>query len=240
MVLGRHGGLTADQAREAARAELAKVTLGKSDPAAERAAARREKTAAEFLRHVLETHWRAKKKASTAKNFEGMIERTLISCVRDKKAFSSQASRREDLVCKAECIACSRRIPRRRDPSQGDGHRACRRPDHGESLNGGSRPIRSVSATAFQVMTRCVRYSTLSIRSHLGPKWRFCSTCSVSRARALASGGQQSGPGFRPMVRRSICPMRRLEPVRWHCRASLERFFPRPADPRRQVHYSER
>jgi hypothetical protein len=45
--------------------------------AAERAAARREQTVAEFLRHVVETHWKAKK-TSTAKNFEGMIERTLI------------------------------------------------------------------------------------------------------------------------------------------------------------------
>jgi integrase len=85
MVLGHHGGLTADQAREAAKAELAKVTLGKSDPAAERAAARKEKTVAEFLRHVLVTHWKAKKKASTAKNFEGMIERTLIPVFGAKK-----------------------------------------------------------------------------------------------------------------------------------------------------------
>jgi integrase len=84
IVLGRHGKLSPDQAREAAKAELAKITLGKSDPAAERAAARREKTVAEFLRHVLEVHWK-RKKPSTAKNFEGMIERTLVPVFGAKK-----------------------------------------------------------------------------------------------------------------------------------------------------------
>jgi len=77
-VLGRHGAITPDEARAAAKEALAKVALGKGDLAAERAAARKEKTVAEFLRHVVETHWKAKKRASTAKNFEGMIERTLI------------------------------------------------------------------------------------------------------------------------------------------------------------------
>jgi integrase len=77
-VLGRHGAITPDEARASAKEVLAKAALGKGDLAAERAKARKEPTVAEFLRHVLETHWRAKKKASTAKNFEGMIERTLI------------------------------------------------------------------------------------------------------------------------------------------------------------------
>jgi integrase len=77
-VLGRHGTITPDEARAAAKEVLAKVALGKGDLATERAAARKEKTIEEFLRHVVETHWKAKKKASTAKNFEGMIKRTLI------------------------------------------------------------------------------------------------------------------------------------------------------------------
>jgi integrase len=77
-VLGRHGAITPDEARAAAKEVSAKVALGKGNLAAERAAARKEKTVEEFLRHVVETHWKAKKKASTAKNFEGMIERTLI------------------------------------------------------------------------------------------------------------------------------------------------------------------
>ena len=77
-VLGRHGAITPDEARMAAKEVLAKVALGKGNLAAERAASRKEKTVAEFLRHVVETHWKAKKKASTAKNFVGMIERTLI------------------------------------------------------------------------------------------------------------------------------------------------------------------
>jgi integrase len=77
-VLGRHRTITPDEARGAAKEALAKVALGKGDLAAARAAARKEKTVAEFLHHVVETHWKAKKKTSTAKNFEGMIERTLI------------------------------------------------------------------------------------------------------------------------------------------------------------------
>ena len=35
-------------------------------------------TVADRLRHCLATHWRPKAKPSTAKNFEGMIKRTLI------------------------------------------------------------------------------------------------------------------------------------------------------------------
>jgi integrase len=77
-VLGRHGAITPDEARAAAKEVSARVALGRGNLAAERPAARKEKTVEEFLRHVVETHWKAKKKASTAKNFEGMIERTLI------------------------------------------------------------------------------------------------------------------------------------------------------------------
>jgi Arm DNA-binding domain len=71
VVLGRHGALTPEQARELAKQTLARV-VGGADPAAERAARKKEMTVAELLRHALATHWRPKAKSSTAKNFEGM------------------------------------------------------------------------------------------------------------------------------------------------------------------------
>jgi integrase len=77
IVLGRHGALTPKQARDMAKKALARVLAG-ADPSAERAARRKEMTVADLLRHVLADHWYPKKKPSTAKNFEGMIERTLI------------------------------------------------------------------------------------------------------------------------------------------------------------------
>jgi integrase len=77
IVLGRHGVLTPDQARDLAKKNLAGVLAG-NDPAAERASRRKEMTVADWLRRCLATHWRPKAKPSTAKNFEGMIERTLV------------------------------------------------------------------------------------------------------------------------------------------------------------------
>jgi integrase len=77
VVLGKHGRLTPYQARCLAKTTLAAV-LGGNDPAAERANRRNEMTVADCLRHALATHWRPKAKPSTARNFEAMIERTLI------------------------------------------------------------------------------------------------------------------------------------------------------------------
>src|SRR5271165_4643069 len=75
--LGRHSQLAPEQARSLAKSMLARVLAG-DDPAAERASRRREMTVADWLRHCVATHWRPKAKASTARNFEGMIERALI------------------------------------------------------------------------------------------------------------------------------------------------------------------
>ena len=77
VVLGRHGALTPEQARELAKRTLARVLAGE-DPAAERAARRKEMTVGDLLRHALASHWEPKSKSSTARNFRGMIERTLI------------------------------------------------------------------------------------------------------------------------------------------------------------------
>jgi integrase len=76
IVLGRHGKLTPEDARIAAKQMLGRGAG--ADPAAERAALRNEMTIAELLRHAVERHWKAKRKPETAKSFEGAIERTLI------------------------------------------------------------------------------------------------------------------------------------------------------------------
>ncbi len=77
IVLGRHGSLTPEQARELAKRTLARVLAGE-DPAEERAARRKEMTVGDLLQHALASHWEPKSKTSTARNFRGMIERTLI------------------------------------------------------------------------------------------------------------------------------------------------------------------
>ncbi|WP_165937757.1 tyrosine-type recombinase/integrase [Methylobacterium segetis] len=75
--LGRHGALTPEDARRSAKQILARVASGE-DPAAERAHHRREPTVRDALITALEQHWRPKRRASTAKVFEEMINRTLI------------------------------------------------------------------------------------------------------------------------------------------------------------------
>src|SRR5271157_4548006 len=63
-VLGRHGALTPDQARALAQKALASVAGG-GDPAEERAGRKKEMSVAQFLRHAIESHWKAKRKAGT-------------------------------------------------------------------------------------------------------------------------------------------------------------------------------
>jgi integrase len=77
IVIGRHGKLTPDQARDLAKAMIARVVAG-ADPAAERANLRKESTVADLLRHTLETHWGAKSKASTLSRFTSTINHSLI------------------------------------------------------------------------------------------------------------------------------------------------------------------
>jgi integrase len=75
--IGRHGPLTPDQARGEAKKILALVAHGE-DPAAARTARKKEPTVKDILATALEQHWKPKRKASTAKAFEEMINRTLI------------------------------------------------------------------------------------------------------------------------------------------------------------------
>jgi integrase len=91
IVLGRHGSLTPEQAREMAKKTLARVLNG-NDRSAERAARKKEMTVADLLHHAIATHWRPKKKPSTAKNFEGMIKRTLIPEFGSKRLSDLQRS----------------------------------------------------------------------------------------------------------------------------------------------------
>jgi integrase len=75
--LGRHGPLTPEQARQAAKGLLASV-VGGHDPAAARGAGRRELTVKDILLSALEHHWKPKRKLATSKAFEEMMHRTLI------------------------------------------------------------------------------------------------------------------------------------------------------------------
>jgi integrase len=75
--IGKHGALTPDEARQEAKRILARVAGGE-DPAADRTSRKKEPTVEDILLTALEQHWKPKRKASTAKAFEEMIERTLI------------------------------------------------------------------------------------------------------------------------------------------------------------------
>ncbi|ANY78469.1 hypothetical protein BB934_09690 [Microvirga ossetica] len=75
--IGRHGALTPEQARQQAKKTLAQVAHGE-DPAGYRVARAKDPTVKDILLTALEQHWKPKRKASTAKAFEEMINRTLI------------------------------------------------------------------------------------------------------------------------------------------------------------------
>lgn len=74
--IGAHGPMTPDEARRKAKATLGGVANGE-DPAQARSAKRKELTVGAWLDHCLTSHWRAKRKKSTADAFEAMIARTL-------------------------------------------------------------------------------------------------------------------------------------------------------------------
>ncbi|WP_262299653.1 tyrosine-type recombinase/integrase [Microvirga sesbaniae] len=75
--IGRHGVLTPEQARQEAKKLLGQVAHGE-DPAGNRAARAKDRTVKDILLTALKEHWKPKRKASTAKAFEEMINRTLI------------------------------------------------------------------------------------------------------------------------------------------------------------------
>lgn len=74
LTLGRHGVLTADEARKRARQILAAVSSGK-DPAADRQAFRAAPTMGELLDKYLADHVRKRNRASTAAEVERLVEK---------------------------------------------------------------------------------------------------------------------------------------------------------------------
>jgi integrase len=75
--IGKHGALTPEEARQHAKQILAQVAGG-ADPASVRAARKKEPTVKDVLVLALEQHWKPKRRQSTSKAFEEMINRTLI------------------------------------------------------------------------------------------------------------------------------------------------------------------
>jgi integrase len=73
MVIGTPNTLTPDQARTQAAALLAKVKLG-ADPAGERSDGRKADDVRDLLARFMDDHVRAKRKARTAKLFDGYIK----------------------------------------------------------------------------------------------------------------------------------------------------------------------
>lgn len=74
--IGEYGPMTPDEARRKAKATLGSVANGE-DPAQDRSAKRKELTVGQWLEACVTSHWRAKRKKSTADAFEAMITRTL-------------------------------------------------------------------------------------------------------------------------------------------------------------------
>jgi Arm DNA-binding domain len=73
MVIGTPKNLTPEEARNQASGILARVRLG-DDPAAERSNARKAETVSDLLISFMDDHIRAKRKARTAKLFQGYVD----------------------------------------------------------------------------------------------------------------------------------------------------------------------
>jgi integrase len=85
MVLGTPKNLTPEEARNQASGILARVRLG-SDPAAERSSARKSETISDLLTSFMDDHIRAKRKARTAKLFQGYVDNHIEPAVGTRKA----------------------------------------------------------------------------------------------------------------------------------------------------------
>jgi integrase len=85
MVIGTPKTLTPDQARSQAAAILAKVKLG-ADPAGERSDGRKADDVRDLLARFMEDHVRAKRKALTAKLFDGYIKNHIEPAIGLRKA----------------------------------------------------------------------------------------------------------------------------------------------------------
>ncbi|MDP1867088.1 MAG: tyrosine-type recombinase/integrase [Bradyrhizobium sp.] len=85
MVIGTPKNLTPEEARGHASGILARVRLG-DDPAAERSNARKAETVSELLTSFMDDHIRAKRKARTAKLFQGYVDNHIDPTLGTRKA----------------------------------------------------------------------------------------------------------------------------------------------------------
>lgn len=92
--LGSVGTLTPDEARRAARTELAKVRLG-ADPGRDKADTRTAPTLAEVARVFLEDHVRAKRKERTSQQYADILNRVVLP---DLGTVRAEAVKRTDVA----------------------------------------------------------------------------------------------------------------------------------------------
>jgi integrase len=85
MVIGTPKNLTAEEARNQASGILARVRLGE-DPSAERSNARKAENISDLLTSFMDDHIRAKRKARTAKLFQGYIKNHIEPVIGTRKA----------------------------------------------------------------------------------------------------------------------------------------------------------
>ncbi|THD46266.1 MAG: DUF4102 domain-containing protein [Bradyrhizobium sp.] len=85
MVIGTPKNLTPEEARNEASGILARVRLG-DDPAAERSNARKAETVSDLLIGFMDDHIRAKRKARTAKLFQGYVDNHIVPALGTRKA----------------------------------------------------------------------------------------------------------------------------------------------------------
>jgi integrase len=85
MVIGTPKNLTPEEARNQASGILARVRLG-DDPAAERSNARKAETVSDLLISFMDDHIRAKRKARTAKLFQGYVDNHIQPALGTRKA----------------------------------------------------------------------------------------------------------------------------------------------------------
>jgi integrase len=85
MVVGTPKNLTPEEARSQASGILARVRLG-DDPAAERSNARKAETLSDLLISFMDDHIRAKRKARTAKLFQGYVDNHIEPTLGTRKA----------------------------------------------------------------------------------------------------------------------------------------------------------
>jgi len=87
VTIGRHGSLTAEQARGQAQAILGRVAVG-ADPASEIAHAKGAKTFRELVESFMRDHVLAKRKTRTAKFYDALLKRHALPSLGSRKAHS--------------------------------------------------------------------------------------------------------------------------------------------------------